>query len=96
LLTGIVVGFPLELRITNFDPHSGGAMAKILRYAISLGVMAFVLFALKLAWRPFAASETAFGCALEYVRYVAAESAAIFVAPLIFCKLKLADLGSRA
>jgi membrane-associated phospholipid phosphatase len=94
LLTGIVVGFPLELRITNFDPRSRGALAKILRYAISLGVMAFVLFALKLAWRPFAASETAFGCALEYVRYVAAESAAIFAAPFIFCKLKLADHDS--
>jgi membrane-associated phospholipid phosphatase len=89
-LTGIVIGFPLEIRTTNFDPRSGGAIARILRYTVSLGVMACVLFALKLTFRPLAAGATTLGCALEYIRYVAAEIAAIFLAPVVFCKMNLA------
>lgn len=95
-LTGIVIAFPLELRVTNFDPRSSGLIAKLLRFAISIAFMTSVLFALKLVFRPFAADETALGCALEYLRYVAAEIAAIFIAPVIFCKLSLADSYSNA
>ncbi len=88
--TGIVVAFPLELRCVNFDPRSAGPIAKILRSALSVAILAIVLFGFKIAFARIAASESALGCAFEYLRYMAAEIAAIFVAPLVFCKMKLA------
>jgi hypothetical protein len=90
LFTGIVIACPLERRIVNFDPRSSGAPAKILRYAISIALMVVVLFALKNAFRS-VAETTALGCALEYLRYVAAEFAGMFLAPLLFCKMGLAQ-----
>ena len=91
LFTGIVVAFPLELRCVNFDPRSSGPTAKILRIAVSGVIMAIVLFGLKIAFARISASESVLGCTLEYLRYVAAEVAAIFAAPAIFCKIKLAE-----
>ena len=90
-LSGIVIGCPLELRLVNFDPRSAGPFAKVLRFAIALFLLNLVLFGLKILFAPITAPETASGCALEYLRYVAAEIAAMFVAPLIFCKMKLAE-----
>ena len=43
------------------------------------------------AFARISASESVLGCTLEYLRYVAAEVAAIFAAPAIFCKIKLAE-----
>jgi membrane-associated phospholipid phosphatase len=94
-LTGIVIACPLELRIVNFNPRSCGTPAKILRFAISIFVLTFVLFALKIAFRPFAGDASPLGCALEFIRYVAAEVAAMFLAPLIFCKMKLAEFAPQ-
>lgn len=90
-LTGIVIACPLELRLLNFDSRSSGAGAKILRYAISIGLMAVILFGLSAIFAPWAGNTTAVGCALEYLRYAAADVAGMFLAPLIFCKLNLAE-----
>jgi membrane-associated phospholipid phosphatase len=90
-LTGIVIACPLELRVVNFNPRSSEPTAKILRYGLTIAMTAFVLFGLKSAFRSLASDATALGCALEHLRYVAADVTALFLAPLIFCKLRLAE-----
>jgi membrane-associated phospholipid phosphatase len=89
-LTGIAIACPLEMRLVNFDPRSGSMTAKLLRFTLSIVLMASVLVPLKFAFAPLAAPSTTTGCALDYICYVAAEVTAIFLAPLIFCRLGLA------
>jgi hypothetical protein len=89
-LTGIVIACPLELRVVNFDPRSGGPAAKLLRYILSIAIMLAVSLALAAAFAPFAGSATMVGSALDYLHFAAASFAGMFFAPFIFCKLKLA------
>lgn len=93
LLTGIVIAFPLELRLVNFNPRSSGLGAKILRYALSIGLMAIFLYGFNTPFAHLAGNASAVGCALEYIRYASAMIAGLFLAPVIFCKLKLAEGG---
>ena len=90
-LTGIVIAFPLELRFIDFDPRSSTAGAKILRYALTIALMVVVLFGLRAAFGPLAGNFSILGCALEYLCYAAVDVAGMFLAPLIFCKLNLAE-----
>ncbi len=90
-LTGLVIACPLEVRIVCFDPRSSLAPIKILRFALTILLLGIVLFGLKAAFRPLAAAESIAGCALEYLRYVVAEIATMFVAPYLFCKMNLAQ-----
>jgi len=89
-LTGIAIACPLELRIVNFDPRSGGPAAKLFRYILSIGIMIAVLLALHAAFSPFAGNATILGSALDYLRNAAANFAGMFLAPFLFCKMKLA------
>ena len=90
LLTGVLIARPLELRLVNFDPRSFGPGAKVLRYVLTVTMAVLVLFALKDTFRFLADGETALGCALDYLRYAAANVVGLFLGPLVFCKLKLA------
>ena len=89
-LTGIVIAYPLELRIVNFDPRSGGPAHKLFRYALSIGIMIAILLALHPAFIPFAGTSPIARSALDYLRYAAADFAGMFLAPFLFCKMKLA------
>jgi len=79
----------------NFNPRSGGLAAKLARYTVCAAVMALAMWVLQLAFAPFASRATVLGCALEYLRYVAAAVAAIFLGPLVFCRMNLAAAGVR-
>jgi membrane-associated phospholipid phosphatase len=90
-LTGIVVAEPLEARLIRYDPRSSSVARKALRFA--LGV-ALVLGPLALLDRPFAAiaaDATPLGDALRYLRYAVASLAGLFVAPLLWVRLGLAE-----
>ncbi|MGB8846909.1 MAG: phosphatase PAP2 family protein [Terracidiphilus sp.] len=89
-LTGIVIACPLELRVVNFDPRGGGPAAKLLRFILSIAIMLAVAHILDAAFAPIAKSASIVGSALDYLRYVATSVAAMFFAPFIFCKVKLA------
>jgi hypothetical protein len=86
-LTGIVIACPLELRIVNFDPRSGGPADKLLRYLMSIGIMIAILLALHPAFIPFAGNSPIAGSVLDYLRYAAADFAGMFLAPLLFCRV---------
>jgi hypothetical protein len=90
LLTGVLIARPLERRLVNFDPRSLGPGAKVLRYVLTVTMTVVVLFALKDAFRFLADGENALGCALDYIRYAASNVVAMFLGPLVFCRLKLA------
>jgi len=94
--TGIAIAYPLEVRVVNFDPRSGGIIVKAVRFFFTIAVFGVVLFGLKLAFRHIENDVTATGCALEYLRYVAADVAAMFFAPLIFCRTSLAKVSRDA
>ncbi len=90
-LTGIVIACPLELRVVNFDPRSGGTVAKLLRYILSIAIMLAVVRFLDAAFASVAGNASIVGSALDYLRYVATSVAGMFFAPFIFCKVKLAS-----
>jgi membrane-associated phospholipid phosphatase len=90
-LTGIVIARPLELRKVNFDPRSSNAIKKVLRYVLSMGMVLFVLLFFDRVFGAMADKVSLLGYLLQYVRYALAGIAGIFLAPLIFTRLKLAE-----
>ncbi len=93
-LTGIVIGRPIELSTVDFDPKSSKPFAKMLRFVISV---AMVLVALLLFDKVFGARAndfSALGYMLQYIRYIIAGVVSIFVAPLVFTKLRLAETNT--
>ena len=90
LFTGIVIAFPLELRLVNFNPRSGGPANRVMRCAVIAILMAVVLIGLRFAFHLLADDATGLGCTLQYLRYVAADVAAMLLAPFIFCRMHLA------
>lgn len=93
-LTGIVIACPLESRFVNFDPRSGTLAAKLLRYLLSIGVIMTVALVLDAAFVQLAPSLSLVGSALEYLRLAAASFAGMFLAPYIFCRVKLASAAA--
>jgi hypothetical protein len=90
-LTGIVIARPLELRKVNFDPRSSNAAKKISRYLLSMGIVLFVLLFLDRVFGTIAGKASPLGYMLQYLRYALTGIAGIFLAPLVFTKLKLAE-----
>jgi len=90
-LTGIVLGYPLELRVVDFDPKSFGPLKKLLRFAITMAVAVASLGLLKEIFSAIAVDYSIFGYLLQYVRYAVAGVVSIFVAPLFFTKVGLAE-----
>ncbi len=93
-LTGIVLGRPIELSTVNFDPKSSGPLAKILRFAISVAMVLVALLLLDKVFGAIADDFSVLGYMLQYIRYTIAGVVSIFVAPLIFTKIGLAEPNS--
>jgi membrane-associated phospholipid phosphatase len=93
-LTGIVIACPLELRIVNFDPRSGKPAAKLIRYLLSIGIMITVSLVLNAAFAQLASYASLVGSALDYLRLAAASFSGIFLAPYLFCRMKLASAAA--
>ena len=90
-LTGIVIARPLELRTVNFDPRSSSVAIKLLRYVLSIGMVISVLLIFDKVLGAMADKFDMLGYALQYLRYAVAGIVGIFLAPLIFSKMKLAE-----
>jgi len=93
-LTGIVIGRPIELSTVNFDPGSSTLPAKILRFAISVAIVLVSLVLLDKVFRAIAGDFSVLGYMLQYIRYTIAGVISIFVAPLLFTKLRLAETNT--
>lgn len=90
-LTGIAIARPLELRLVNFDPRSSPVLAKILRYLFSVGLLAGTLLFFDIATWMIPANLSLLVYILQYVRFTAAGFVSIFLAPLLFTKIGLAE-----
>ncbi|RJP74049.1 MAG: phosphatase PAP2 family protein [Candidatus Abyssobacteria bacterium SURF_17] len=90
-LTGIVVAYPLETQKVNFDPRSSPALFKILRYVLSVGMVIGTLLLLDKAFTLISTDYSLLGYALRYIRYTIAGIVAMFLAPVLFVRLGLAE-----
>ena len=93
-LTGIVIGRPIELSTVNFDPRSSKPLAKMLRFALSVAMVLVSLVLLDKVFGAIADDFSVLGYLLQYIRYVIAGVINIFVAPLFFTKLGLAETST--
>lgn len=93
-LTGIVIGRPIELSTVNFDPRSSKPQAKMLRFAISVAMVLVALLLLEKVFRAIADDFSVLGYMLLYIRYTIAGVITIFVAPLLFTKIRLAETNT--
>jgi hypothetical protein len=94
-LTGIVIAHRLELRTVDFDPRSASWASKLVRYALSVALVAGTLFVLDAAFAALAADATPLGDLLRYLRYAAAGVVGIWLGPLLFLRLGLASASCR-
>lgn len=90
-LTGIVIAYPLEAGRIDFDPRSGSASRKLLRYALSVAMVIGTLFLLDELFALLAEDSSVLGHVLRYARYITAGMVAIWLAPLAFTRLGLAE-----
>lgn len=93
-LTGIVIGRPIELSTVDFDPRSSKPLAKMLRFAMSVAMVLVALLVLDKVFRAIAGDFSVLGYMLQYIRYTIAGVISIFVAPLLFTKLRLAETNT--
>jgi membrane-associated phospholipid phosphatase len=90
-LAGIVLGRGLELRRVNFDPRSLNFPAKMLRYLLSMAMMAGTMLAFGWAAEMIPAGSILLASLSEYLRFAAAGFVIIFLAPLAFTRMGLAE-----
>ena len=93
-LTGIVIARPIELSTVNFDPRSSKPLAKMLRFAISVAMVLVALLLLDKVFKAIADDFSVLGYILQYIRYTIAGVITIFVAPLLFTKIRLAETNT--
>ena len=90
-LMGVVVAFPLEERATNFDPRSSAVWKTALRYLLCVGLVMGALMVLDQAFAAVSTDHSVLGTLLRYVRYALAGIAGIFLGPVLFVRLGLAE-----
>lgn len=89
-ITGFIVARDLEIKRVNFDSRSKGAIHKLLRYLLTIVFTIATLEVLDIVFS-FADDDTPIGFILRYVRYCFTAFNAVFVAPLVFTKIGLAN-----
>jgi membrane-associated phospholipid phosphatase len=89
-LAAIAIARPLEVRMVNFDPRSAPLAAKLLRYLLTVALLLVVLIAPEGLFALVGGKLSPLGYLVQYLRYAAAGVAGIYLAPLLFTKMKLA------
>ncbi len=90
-LAGIVLARPLELRMVNFDPKSLNVPAKLLRYLLSIAMTAGTMLISGWAAGLIPAGLILLANLFEFLRFAAAGFVIIFLAPLLFTRIGLAE-----
>lgn len=91
-ITGLLIGRRWEKKWVKFDPKSSNLVFKVLRLVITVGFTIGMMLALDYAFEIISGDDSLLGYALRYVRYSMVGLTAIFIAPFIFTKLKLAEV----
>ncbi len=90
-LAGIVIAYPLEAKKVGFDPRSSTLLRKVLRCVLVVGLVMGTLILLDEAFGAVSADSSVLGHLLRYIRYAVAATAGIFLGPLLFVRLGLAE-----
>jgi membrane-associated phospholipid phosphatase len=90
-LTGIVVAYPVERRKVNFDARSSTVLHKVLRYALSVGMVIGSLALLDEVFGAVSGDSSLLGYLLRYIRYAVAGMVGMFIGPFLFVKLGWAE-----
>jgi membrane-associated phospholipid phosphatase len=90
-LMGIVIAFPLEARMIDFDPRSSTRWRKLLRCVLCAGLVLGTLLLLDVLFEAVSDDHSIPGHLLRYVRYALAGVAGILVAPVAFVRLGLSE-----
>jgi membrane-associated phospholipid phosphatase len=90
-LMGVVVADPLESRTLDFDPRRGSVAQKALRFVLGVALVIGTLVLLDGIFAALADDYSTLGYLLRYVRYALAALAGLYLAPLLFVKLGLAQ-----
>ena len=77
--------------MVNFDPRSSNVVVKILRFILSIGMVIFTLVLLDKVFGAMADKFPTLWYFLQYVRCAVADIVSMFLAPLLFLKIKLAE-----
>ncbi len=86
-LTGILIAYPLELRLVNFDPQSSSLPIKILRLLFTVSLVMGTSMALGKALGNMPNLPPTLGLSLQYLRATAEAVVNLFLAPLLFTRL---------
>jgi membrane-associated phospholipid phosphatase len=89
-LFGVVAGYVLMKAHAQFET-GGSGLQKAGRYILGIISVVIILYGLDALFSPVAADETITGYILRYIRYGLTSFWAMFGAPWLFLKLKLAD-----
>jgi membrane-associated phospholipid phosphatase len=89
-LTGIVIAYPLEVRMVGFDPRSASLICKALRYLLTVALVLLTLLMLDELFERLGEDASILGHLLQYIRYILAGTAGMLLAPMLFTRLGLA------
>ncbi|MEN8159070.1 MAG: phosphatase PAP2 family protein [Myxococcota bacterium] len=90
-LTGIVLSYPVEAKRVAFDPRSSGVPTRLLRFVITVGLVAGTLVLLDPLFALVGSDDSILGDPLRYLRYAAAGAAGMLVGPYLFVRVGMAS-----
>ena len=90
-LMGVVVAFPLEAKMTAFNPRSSAVWKRMLRCVLCVGLVLITLMLLDVVFEAMSSDYSALGYLLRYIRYALAGIAGILLGPILFLRLGLAE-----
>ena len=89
--TGLLIGRGMEKRWVNFDPKSSSILFKILRLILTVVLTLAMMIILDKVFELISGDASLLGFLLRYIRYSMVGLTAIFIAPFVFTKIKLAE-----
>jgi len=92
-LTGIIVAYPLELRVIGFDPKSSMLIIRLFRFLFTIPFVSAPLLGIEYLFDTVVIEFSYAGHVVQYLGYALAGFFSMFLAPLLFVKLNMASIN---
>ena len=96
LLAGAVTAYPLERRHVDFDPRSLGWRSRIVRFGVTVALVAGAIVSLDWVFDRIAPGDSLLAEALRFLRYWLAAFVGFLGCPILFVRVGLAVRSPRA
>jgi len=90
-LLGVLLGFHLEQKFLGFNPKSKHFGIRLVRWGVTIGLVMIPVIFLDETFKTSWSTPTYLSHLFQYLGYTLSGLLGIFIAPLIFIKLKLVD-----